>query len=66
MVGMGGDTMRNQTAKLLAPIMRATGFRFSKDYRWGTTLRHRMIYRCVNTVRANILAGHGDVLTDAR
>ena len=48
--------MRTAAAYLIAPILAITGFRFSKDYRWGTTLRHRVIYACVSTVAANLLA----------
>jgi hypothetical protein len=47
---------RDLLAYLLAPAMRATGFRFSKNYRHGTTSRHRLVYACVNTVRANLRA----------
>lgn len=49
--------MRDMNAAILAPIMRLTGFRFSKEYRWGTTRWNRMVYRMVNTVSANIKAG---------
>ena len=48
--------MRTATAYLLAPIMKLTGFRFSKAYRHGATAGHRLVYRCVNTVTANLLA----------
>ena len=48
--------MRRFTASLLAPIMRATGYRFPKDYRWGLTRWHRAVYRCVDTVVANLKA----------
>ena len=48
---------RNLTAQILAPIMKATGFRFSKDYRWGVTRFHRAVFAMVNTVQANALAG---------
>lgn len=41
---------------LAAPIMRATGFRFSKDYRHGATRFHRVVYACINVVRANLKA----------
>ena len=33
-----------------------TGFRFSKDYRYGTTPYHRLVYAIVPTVRINQLA----------
>ncbi len=37
--------------------MAANGKRFSKDYRWGVTLAHRLIYRMVgSTVQMNITA----------
>lgn len=45
--------MRDLTATLIGPVMKLTGFRFSKDYRWGTTARHRAIYALVNTIKAN-------------
>jgi hypothetical protein len=48
---------RSLTAAAVAPIMRATGFRFSKDYRWGTTRFHRVVYALVSTVEANHRAG---------
>lgn len=52
--------MRNQTAKLLAPILKRTGFRFSKDYRHGKTWLHRFVYRYVDVVSANLRAdGYG-------
>lgn len=49
--------MRKLTAYIIAPIMRAAGFRFSKSYRHGETMYHRAVYRIVDTVRANINAG---------
>jgi len=48
--------MRNMNATLLAPLLRISGYRFSKSYRWGTTPAHRLVYALVNTVRANNLA----------
>lgn len=45
--------MRIMTARLIAPILRLTGFRFSKHYRWGTRLHHRIIYRLTSTPLAN-------------
>lgn len=48
--------MRDFTAKMIAPILKVTGFRFSKDYRWGTTAYHRTVYAMVNTIRANLRA----------
>lgn len=49
--------IRTATAYLIAPALVLTGFRFSKDYRWGTTRKHRIVYALVNTVRANQVAG---------
>jgi hypothetical protein len=49
--------IRNLTAALIAPAMKATGFRFSKDYRHGVSCFHRIVYRLVNTVAANHRAG---------
>ena len=37
-------------------VCRLTGFRFSKEYRWGVTRWHRMVYACVWTVKANWIA----------
>lgn len=34
-----------------------TEWRFSKEYRWGTTPWKRFVYRCVDTVGANHIAG---------
>lgn len=48
--------MRQTAAYLLAPMLAITGFRFSKDYRWGVSAFHRAVYACVNTVSANLLA----------
>jgi len=49
--------MRDVLATIIAPVLRLTGFRFSKDYRWGTTRYHRMVYAVINTVGANLKAG---------
>ena len=49
---------RSFNALWLAPIMRVTGFRFSKLYRWGATPAYRIVYILVNTVKANIRADH--------
>lgn len=48
--------MRTMTAYLIAPALVATGFRFSKNFRWGTTLSHRVVYALVWTTFANQLA----------
>ena len=47
---------RNITAHLIAPIMRRTVYRFSKEYRWGVSRLHRAVYALVSTVGANYLA----------
>jgi len=49
-------TMRDFNARLIAPILRLTGFRFSKEYRWGVSRFHRAVFAMVNTIRANIRA----------
>ena len=51
------ETMRNVTAMMLVPVLKMTGFRFSKEYRWGTTRYHRTVYALVNTIKANMEAG---------
>jgi hypothetical protein len=48
--------MRLTAAYIAAPILAATGFRFSKDYRWGTTVAKRAVYRMLDTVAANHIA----------
>lgn len=50
--------MRNLNAQLIAPIMKLTGFRFSKEYRHaeGTLTFKGIVYALVNTVKANCLA----------
>lgn len=47
---------RTLAAKAITPILRLTGFRFSKDYRNGTTRKHRIVYALVDVVAANIAA----------
>lgn len=48
--------IRTLSAYALAPIMRCTGFRFSKAHRHGVTARHRVIYAVIDTVAANLRA----------
>jgi hypothetical protein len=43
-------------ANLIAPRMARTGFRFSKAFRHGETLGHRIVYALVSTVHANMQA----------
>lgn len=45
--------MRKINAKILAPLMKLTGFRFSKKHRQEETI----VYLIVDTVAANIAAG---------
>jgi hypothetical protein len=49
--------MRDFTAVLISPVLRFTGFRFSKQYRWGSSKFHRIVFASVNTIKANRLAG---------
>lgn len=49
--------IRTLTAHLIAPAMKLTGFRFSKDYRHSDKGWKAFVYRCVSTVEANYLAG---------
>lgn len=44
-------------AVAISPVLLLTGFRFSKDYRWGTTKMHALVYKIVNTTAANRIAG---------
>ena len=53
-------TIRNIVAAILGYAMRPLEFRFSKDYRHGTTRWHRFVYACVNTVAANYVAWGDD------
>ena len=45
--------IRTATARILAPLMAVTGFRFGKSFRRGDTLGHRIVRRLVDTVEAN-------------
>jgi len=45
--------IRKTNASLIAPIMKLTGFRFSKLYRHEATTYHKIVYRLVDTVGAN-------------
>jgi hypothetical protein len=51
------QTIRQINGYLIAPVLMLTGFRFSKDYRWGVSRFHRAVYACVDTVGANWRAG---------
>lgn len=47
---------RNMVGKLVGLTLRRSSFRFSKDYRWGTTLYHRLVYSVVDVLEANFVA----------
>jgi|GEM_PF-2796915 len=49
--------VREINVYLLLPLLKVTGFRFSKNYRWGTTRFHTFIYSWVDVVLANTKAG---------
>ena len=53
------QTIRDLNAVLAAPILKLTGYRFSKNFRHGVTVWHRAVYAMVNTVQANYKAGMG-------
>jgi len=48
--------MQSINAKLIAPLLAITGFRFSRDYRHGKTKFHALVYRIVSTPEANAYA----------
>ena len=48
---------REFLADLIVPAMKLSGFRFSKEYRRGTTAWKRLVYRHVSTMYANVRAG---------
>lgn len=50
------STIRTFTARSLAPVMRVTGFRFSKDYRNEVSRFHACVYAVVDVVGANMTA----------
>lgn len=50
------NLIRTLNAIILTPIMKLTGFRFSRAYRRGDTRFHSFIYALVDTVGANIYA----------
>ena len=49
--------MRTILAYLISPALMLSGFKFSKAYRHGATLKHRAVYRLVDVVKANHLGG---------
>ncbi len=48
--------IRTLSANILTPVMKLTGFRFSRAYRRGDTKLHSIVYACVDTVGANMSA----------
>jgi hypothetical protein len=50
-------TIRTINAKLLILPMKATGFRFSREYRHAKSGWKATVYRYVDTVGANLGAG---------
>lgn len=48
---------RDAAAVVIAPVLKITGFRFSRAYRHGDTMFHRVVFAMVNTVSANLKAG---------
>lgn len=53
---MAHRIIRKALAYLISPALVMTGFRFSKDYRWGVSRLHRAVYAVVDTVGANWIA----------
>ena len=47
---------RRIAAHIITPVLVLTGFRFSRDYRHGTTFFKHLVYCFVDTVTANINA----------
>ena len=47
---------RMLTAALIVPVLKITGYRFSKNFRHGVTYGHRAVYAMVDTVHANLWA----------
>jgi hypothetical protein len=50
------NTIRTISAIILTPVMKLTGFRFSKSYRHEDTKLHSEVYALVDTVGANTYA----------
>ncbi len=49
--------MRDTLATIIAPVLKLTGIRFSKEYRRAENGFKAFVYRNVNTVQANLKAG---------
>ena len=52
------NLIRTINAIILTPVMKLTGFRFSRSYRRGDTRFHSIVYAVVDTVGANTYANH--------
>ena len=52
------NTIRTISAIILTPVMKLTGFRFSRAYRRGDTKLHSIVYALVDTVGANTYANN--------
>ena len=57
---------RMMTAAMVSPILRLTGYRFSKNFRRGVTWRHWAVYCVIDTVHANFCAGMDDYIEHMR
>lgn len=51
------DVMKAVLTSLMVPVMKLTGFRFSKQYRRAESGFKAFVYRNINTVEANLRAG---------
>lgn len=52
--------LRIRLSILLGRFMRRTDFRFSREYRHGETLYHRVVYTVICTLVSNNVADGGD------
>lgn len=50
------DILRTALGKACVPFLNVTGYRFSKNFRHGKTLGHKIVYACIDTVGANCAA----------
>jgi hypothetical protein len=48
--------LRKLIAFIITPVLVLTGFRFSKHWRWSTTVLHRIVYYIIDTSSANFMA----------
>ena len=52
----GSGIIRPAIGSIIAPALSLTGYRFSKRWRHGDTIGHRLGYLFIDTVGANIRA----------